>query len=108
MSNQAELIDLINDAEAKEDLETVAEIIGYKFHGNKGLERTKSDMIELVNSVEAKEEETPVPNKVATPEAIQEAQPVATNKPRTIRNTKTGVLFTWTESLAKMPEMRED
>lgn len=101
MSNKDELIQLIIEADSKEALEPIAESLGYKFHGNKGLQRTQDDLLELLNGGEDAPE-----NDADT--APEEAEPeVKADLPRRFRNKKTGVEFTYTPGMEKMSHLEE-
>ncbi len=100
MSNKDELIQLIIEADSKESLEPIAESLGYKFHGNKGLQRTQDDLLELLNGGQEPPKEDIKTDTKDKPEAKADL-------PRRFRNKRTGVEFAYAPGMEKMSHLEE-
>jgi len=101
------LIEQIEDAVTKDDLELLAEKLGVEINKRQGVETIRAELLEAAETlaeqgVTEEEELSPseMPNEAAEPEKPQ-------YKGRMLKHLKNGRVFPWTAALAKSRYMQE-
>lgn len=100
------LIEQIEEAVTKDDLEPIAEKLGVEINKRQGVETIRAELLEAAETLAeqgvTEEELSPseMPNEAAEPEKPQ-------YKGRMLKHLKNGRVFPWTAALAKSRYMQE-
>lgn len=111
MSQQ--LIEQIEAAETKEDLEPFAKQLGVKIDKRTGLETVRANLLEAAEGDQDGDKEGDKEGDSGTQEKRQDKEDkkastkASKGKQRKLKSTKNGRIFTWTAALAKLGHMKE-
>jgi len=101
------LIEQIEEAVTKDDLEPIAEKLGVEINKRQGVETIRAELLEAAETLAEQgvtEDEELSPNEV-TNEAAETEKPQY--KGRMLKHLKNGRVFPWTAALAKNRYMQE-